>query len=551
MPFTSAVRRQYAVTLLVLLCSLAAAVPLPASAAEPLPVSAEEGSAEANIVFPVELPVDSYADTWGAPRGGGRSHEGTDVLAPQMREVYAATSGEIIKAEGEECVAGVPCDSYYLAIAGDDGRGYFYVHLNNDTPGRPGGCDGIGGVVNAFSPRLVEELRRNETLAGVRVDRGELLGWVGSSGNAACGVDQLHFEIWNDHDWGATGKTNPYPELVAAEDPGSSGSGDAAVEAPDVARPLQRDAGPDRIATAVALSAEAWDASDTVVLAAGDRYTDALVAGPLASILDAPLLLVPRAGAPPSVLVDELDRLDADRAVVVGDIHTAVVAALTERTGLTDATVERVTAPDQYSLSAAVADLVIAHGGTAAGTVVAAGDEGDGGAWPDALMGSLLAGYRRSPVLLTHPASLPASVRDALVRLGAEDVTVVGGTAAVGTAAEADLDAAGLVVRRLAGPNRLQTALAVLDELVSASPQAGTSVLHLATAGDFPDALAAAPTLVRTGSTLVIMDRPSSSTAVLDWVSSQDVDRVHAIGGAAALPEATVQAVLDEVEHGG
>ena len=172
------------------------------------------------IWFPVETPVRSYRDSWGAPRSGGRSHTGVDILAPQMHEVYAAQAGTIIKAKGEDCAPGTPCSSFYLAVAGDDGRGYFYVHLNNDTPGRPSGCDQTGGYPAAFSPRLVDELQARGTLAGVRVARGEHIGYIGSSGNAACGQDQLHFEIWNDHQWGRSGKRNPYPAVRQAEEAG-------------------------------------------------------------------------------------------------------------------------------------------------------------------------------------------------------------------------------------------------------------------------------------------------------------------------------------------
>ena len=71
--------------------SIAMVTVLLVAAALPATANAEE------LWFPVELPLDSYADTWGAPRGGGRSHEGTDILAPQMRRVYAAASDKPIR----------------------------------------------------------------------------------------------------------------------------------------------------------------------------------------------------------------------------------------------------------------------------------------------------------------------------------------------------------------------------------------------------------------------------------------------------------------------
>ncbi len=498
------------------------------------------GATSDGVWFPVQLPLDSYADTWGAPRGGGRSHEGTDILAPQMREVYAAVGGEIIKAKGEDCPVGAPCDSYYLAVAGDDGRGYFYVHLNNDTPDRPNGCDGLGGVEHAFSPRLVRELADRGTLAGVRVDRGEHIGWIGSSGNAACGIDQLHFEIWNDRDWGVTGKTNPYPELSAAEDAGrTTGSGgvDQAV--------MHRDAGDDRIGTAAALSADGFPTARTVVVARADRYTDALVAAPLAAALDGPVLLSPARGGLPDALASELERLDPRDAVVIGDVAPEVVAELSATADLAPDRIIRITGDDQYELSARVADAVVAAGGDASGVLLAAGEgRTAGGGWPDALMASLLGAYRRTPVLLTRPDELPTVVANAIDRIGPARVDVVGGIMAVDPQVEARL-ADTVTTMRLAGPSRLETALVVADALLDEG-QADDGVLHLATASDYPDALAAGPALVASGSVMVLMDAVDRSRPVLDWVDARDgIEEVHAIGGVAALPDEAVRAVID------
>ena len=137
-------------------------------------------------------------------------------MAPQMASVYAAMGGEVIRAHGEDCTDGVPCDSYTLAIAGDDGRGYFYVHLNNDTPGRPDGCDGLGGFQHAYAPALLRHRAVFGTLEGARVETGDLIGYTGSSGNASCAQDHLHFEIWSTPEWSAMQDLNPYPELAEA-----------------------------------------------------------------------------------------------------------------------------------------------------------------------------------------------------------------------------------------------------------------------------------------------------------------------------------------------
>lgn len=499
-------------------------------------------AADDELWFPVELPVDSYADTWGASRGGGRSHEGTDIMAPQMRRVYAAADGEVIKARGEDCVDGQVCDSYYLAVAGDDGRGYFYVHLNSDTPGRPDGCDGLGGVAGAFSPRLVEELQDRGTLEGARVARGEHIGWVGSSGNAACGSDQLHFEIWADHDWGASGKINPYPELADAEAEGRTGDGPAAADE----SPVLRDAGDDRVGTAVALSRASHTDSATVVLAPAEGYVPALLASPLAAVAHAPVLLVPDTTSPPEHLVEEIRRLHATTATAVGDLGPQVLRALLEATGIDD--VQRIQADGPAELSVAVADAVVASGGEDDHIVVAPVDLTDGArGWPDALMGSTVAAYRRAPVLLAGPDRLPDAVRDYIAGAGLSSADIVGGIAVIGDEVLEEIRSADVQTRRLAGPGRLTTALSVADALLEGPFGASATLLHVATASDYPDALAAGPAMATQGSVLVLLDPSSTSEVVLDWVGerAEVIDVVHAIGGRSALRDDTVTTIVD------
>lgn len=508
------------------------------------PVAAHE--APSDTWFPVQLPVDSYADTWGAPRSGGRGHEGVDVMAPQMREVYASTSGRIIKAKGEDCPPGTACSSFYLAVAGDDGRGYFYVHLNNDQPGRPDGCDGRAGYDGAFSPRLVRELEARGSLEGVRVERGEHIGYVGSSGNAACGQDQLHYEIWNDHDWGATGKTNPYPVLREAESAGRSWGPDGAPPAPV---PTSRDAGADRVATAARLSQRSYAQADTVVIAPADDHAPALVAAPLAARLGGPVLLnVDRDGDPVSdVMAEEVRRLGPDRVLLVGTAEQVPVE-LRERVasevGLDREAVGRITAPDRYALSVAVAEAMEDSGVAVERPLVSLGDHPVAGReWPDALAASSLGAAQQAPVLLVRPDAVPATVRRFLTERAVQEVRLTGGPEAVAPAVEDDLERRGLPVRRLAGATRYETALAVADELLS-DTEATTETVHVATGRNFPDAVTAGPALAVGGSMLVLVDgQLGPPDSVLDWLRARapGIARLHGIGG----PDAVSGPVLD------
>jgi hypothetical protein len=144
------------------------------------------------IVFPVQGP-NYYTDTFDDCRGGSdcpRRHEATDIMTYGVKgvPVVAAADG-VVKWIGTTCC--------YLAIDHGGGWATWYIHLNNDTPGTD---DGLGwGIADGIE-------------VGTPVSAGQLIGWVGDSGNAESTDPHLHFEIWEgDH------RINPYPYLLIAD----------------------------------------------------------------------------------------------------------------------------------------------------------------------------------------------------------------------------------------------------------------------------------------------------------------------------------------------
>lgn len=119
----------------------------------------------------------SFRDTWGAPRSGGRSHEGTDLMAPDGAPVYAFTTGQISRMSSSG-LGGIG-----LYLDGDDGVTYYYAHLK-------GYADGIH--------------------VGKQVEAGELVAYNGASGNASADAPHVHFEVHP----GDGEPVNPYPWLT-------------------------------------------------------------------------------------------------------------------------------------------------------------------------------------------------------------------------------------------------------------------------------------------------------------------------------------------------
>ncbi len=148
------------------------------------------------MVFPLISDRDPLSDSFDDCRSGcDRTHGATDIMRPKMTPVVAVADGVVswigTVQEGNCC---------YLFIdhPGDYKTGY--IHLNNDTPGTD---DGLGnGIVDGITE-------------GTIVRKGQLIGWVGDSGNAEYAGSHLHFEI-RYYGNGYEERINPYPYLLTA-----------------------------------------------------------------------------------------------------------------------------------------------------------------------------------------------------------------------------------------------------------------------------------------------------------------------------------------------
>ena len=140
------------------------------------------------LAIPVAgIGMDDLVDTYKQARAGGaRVHDAIDIMAPHGTPVVAAAPGTVERLFFSRGGGGIT-----VYVRSDDGQWmYYYAHLQEYAPG-------------------LEE--------GQRVERGQLLGRVGSTGNASPDGPHLHFAVHRvspEDDWHGGTPVNPYPLLA-------------------------------------------------------------------------------------------------------------------------------------------------------------------------------------------------------------------------------------------------------------------------------------------------------------------------------------------------
>jgi peptidoglycan LD-endopeptidase LytH len=132
---------------------------------------------DTRLAMPLEdVSKRAIADTWQAPRGTNRRHEGQDIFAPKGTPILSATNGYIYRI-GDNNLGGQT-----VSVIGSGGRVYYYAHLHSYAPG---------------------------IAVGDRVTTRTVLGYVGTTGNAQGTPPHLHFGVYT-----LNGAINPLPLLT-------------------------------------------------------------------------------------------------------------------------------------------------------------------------------------------------------------------------------------------------------------------------------------------------------------------------------------------------
>jgi murein DD-endopeptidase MepM/ murein hydrolase activator NlpD len=161
----------------------------PAAAAAVAAAASTAAGAAPPSAAALQVPVEGVtpaqlSDTFNQPRTGERRHEALDIMAPKGAKVLAAADGKVVK-----LFISKPGGITLYQFDASEKFAYYYAHLDRYAPG------------------VVE---------GKVLKRGELLGYVGTSGNADPAAPHLHFAVFElepAKEWWKGAPQNPYPLL--------------------------------------------------------------------------------------------------------------------------------------------------------------------------------------------------------------------------------------------------------------------------------------------------------------------------------------------------
>lgn len=269
---------------------------------------------------------------------------------------------------------------------------------------------------------------------------------------------------------------------------------------------VERAAGETRFETMQKIADRGFDKADTVVIASGDNFPDALSASSLAGIYQSPVLLT-SANSLSDATKHEIEKLKPRKAILVGGPsaighHTewqikSLIPAVRRIAGQTRIDTARQIYSENKDKMSNKAIIATSNN------------------FADALAIAPYAYSSKTPVFLTDAFKLDAKVKDTLNRGNFSDIFILGGTSAVSSAVERDIRTNTTSrIQRIQGRTRYETSLNIARNFMKAGDQ-----LILATGDNFADALAGGALAGKLNFPLLLVDNNSLGT----------VDNIHSV----------------------
>ena len=300
---------------------------------------------------------------------------------------------------------------------------------------------------------------------------------------------------------------------------------------------VERIFGANRFLTSVEISKKACSTADTVVIASGMSFADALAGVSYAKALNAPILLV----APKSISSDtlnEIERLGAKKAVILGGtgaVGDEVEKAIKNK-GINN--IERIAGKSRFVTAAEIASKLKDETGAPESLYFVYYN-----GFADALSVSSVAGVQGAPVLyVTTKGDLDDATKQYInsVKSSVKNVYVIGGTGVISDAMCKSIKAAtGKTPERVAGANRYETCVQVNTKFADT---VSAKTLCVATGFDFPDALAGGVFAAMNNAPLFLVNgkdkKANLSDSQTNYIKQKGAAKLYVIGGTGAVPEA-------------
>ena len=301
-------------------------------------------------------------------------------------------------------------------------------------------------------------------------------------------------------------------------------------------------AGDNRYSTATKLSGTMYKTANTVILVTGLSYQDALVAVPLASAYNAPLLL----GTERHITAQteaELKRLKAKNVIVVSTNGAIGTKAKAELKAL-KLNVTYIEGKTCFETAAKVAKALQTKTKKAPDTIFFATDS----SFADALTASPVAAIKNAPIIyLKNKGSIDSATAAYLksVKGKVKNAYVIGGDGVISDAMMKNVATAlglkvGSTVQRVAGANRYETCVAVNKKFKSVVSSDGICV---AKGLDFPDALAGGVYAAATKQALFLADGKKLQDCQNTYLKSKNAGKITVFGGTGAVPDDLVKLI--------
>ncbi|WP_300408792.1 cell wall-binding repeat-containing protein [Lagierella sp.] len=279
--------------------------------------------------------------------------------------------------------------------------------------------------------------------------------------------------------------------------------------------------GSSRYQTAVNVSKTYYEKSDTVLVASGEGFADALVGGTLSSQIDAPLLLTNSATLTKEVK-SEIKRLQAKKIYLLGGKGTVTKAVEDELKTL--ASVTRLFGKNRFETAKAIGKERLALAKTEDYHTAAV----NGFEYPDALASAPFIGQfgnekTKTTLLLPHEKDMKPNY-------------IIGG--------EGSVDYKGEVIKRFKGTDRVKTSLEIAnnyEDYLGIKPNA----LIVVNGDDYPDALAAVSASKVLKAPIILNRGKHVSEDLSRYLDKNEIEKIVIIGGEGSVPDSVFKELVD------